>query len=238
MFNNDKANKTNPLDEYTGPIAPIKRRKKPILRRKSMSVESDASNGTNSRKSPTSGIKLDILKKDSSGRTHLHKFSKRGDAEGVENLLEGGANPNEKDYAGWTALHEAALNGHLEVVKLLLKYGANVNSKGADSDTPLHDATGNNHCDIVELLLEHGADPFARNADDTEPIDIAAENGFQDIVLVLQAANPVVKKKRHFKKETDVAKKKPMGDGTFGIQIVVKLCPKYFIFLFSAYEYN
>jgi ankyrin repeat protein len=219
MFNNDnKTSKTNPLDEYTGPVASIKRRKKSMPRRKSMSVESDASNGTNSRKSPTTGSRLDIRKKDTSGRTHLHKFSKRGDAESVENLLEAGANPNEKDFAGWTPLHEAALNGHLNVVKLLLKYGANVNSKGADSDTPLHDATGNNHCDIVELLLEHGADPFARNAHDAEPIDIATENDFSDIVLVLQAANPVVKKKRQVKKETDAEdKKKPMVDGNIDL---------------------
>lgn len=211
MFDNDKANKPNPLDGYTGGIAPIKRRKKP-MRRKSMSVESDASNG---RKSPIN-TRLDVRKKDTCGRTHLHKFAKRGDTESVENLLEAGANPNEKDFAGWTALHEAALNGHLDVVKLLLKYGANVNSKGADSDTPLHDATGNNHCDIVELLVEHGADPFARNAHNYEPIDIATDSDFQDIMLVLQAANPVVKKRRQTKKA--------ITDGIFMVQILLKMC--------------
>ncbi|KAL0139532.1 ankyrin repeat-containing domain protein [Mucor lusitanicus] len=182
------------LDEYTGPITLPKRRKRTTSRRKSLSVESDASA---SKKANV--VKLDASKKDTSGRTHLHKYAKRGDVGSVEALLELGADANEKDYAGWTALHEAALNGHLKVVKLLLKYGADVNSKGADLDTPLHDATENNHCDIVELLLERGADPFARNVHDAEPIDIATEHEYQDIMLVLQAANPVVKKKRNRK---------------------------------------
>ncbi|CAO0802582.1 unnamed protein product [Mucor circinelloides] len=191
------------LDEYTGPITLPKRRKRTASRRKSLSVESDASS---SKKA--SIMKLDASKKDTSGRTHLHKYAKRGDAESVETLLELGADANEKDYAGWTALHEAALNGHLKVVKVLLKYGADVNSKGADLDTPLHDATENNHCDIVELLLERGADPFARNVHDAEPIDIATEHEYQDIMLMLQAANPVVKKKRNKKvlvKKEDVS---------------------------------
>ncbi|KAK4515582.1 uncharacterized protein ATC70_010533 [Mucor velutinosus] len=182
------------LDEYTGPITLPRRRKRTTSRRKSLSVESDAST---SKKA--SIVKLHASKKDTSGRTHLHKYAKRGDVGSVEALLELGADANEKDYAGWTALHEAALNGHLKVVKALLKYGADVNSKGADLDTPLHDATENNHCEIVELLLERGADPFARNVHDAEPIDIATEHDYQDIMLVLQAANPVVKKKRNKK---------------------------------------
>ncbi|KAI8384032.1 ankyrin repeat-containing domain protein [Blakeslea trispora] len=172
------------------------KKKKRTTRRKSVSVESDVSLPQQRKKSPSAPTKLDATKKDTSGRTQLHKYAKRGDTEKVETLLEIGANPDEKDYAGWTPLHEAALNGHYQVVKALLRYGASANPKGADMDTPLHDATENNHCDIVELLLEHGADPFARNAHDAEPIDIATENEFDDIVLVLQSASPVAKKKR------------------------------------------
>ncbi|RCH89275.1 hypothetical protein CU098_007406, partial [Rhizopus stolonifer] len=190
------------LDDYTP------KRKKRAVRRKSLSVESDVSCSPSRRKSPSNTLvhKLDPTKKDTSGRTQLHKYAKRGDADSVKNLLELGANPNEKDYAGWTPLHEAALNGHLNVAKVLLQYGANANSKGADMDTPLHDATENNHCDIVELLLEHGADPFARNAHEAEPIDIATEHEFHDIILVLQSASPVAKKKRtpKIKREKDV----------------------------------
>ncbi|KAI8334078.1 ankyrin repeat-containing domain protein [Choanephora cucurbitarum] len=176
-----------------------KRKRRTTARRKSLSVESDLSSPQQRRKSPSASTKLDPTKRDTSGRTQLHKYAKRGDSDRVEALLEMGANPDERDYAGWTPLHEAALNGHCQVAKILLQYGANANPKGADLDTPLHDATENNHCDIVELLLEHGADPFVRNAHDAEPIDIATENEFDDIILVLQSASPVAKKKRAFK---------------------------------------
>lgn len=173
---------------------PQKRKKRVIRRKKSLSVESDQSSASFTTKTNKQKV-LDPFKKDTSGRTLLHKYAKRGDVATLESLLELGGKPNEKDYAGWTPLHEAALNGHCDVVRLLLKYGADVNSKGADMDTPLHDATENNHSDVVEVLLEHGADPFVRNAHDAEPLDIALEHEFQDIILILQSANPVKKKK-------------------------------------------
>ncbi|KAI7899596.1 ankyrin repeat-containing domain protein [Cokeromyces recurvatus] len=211
MDNQNKNSNQQQLDYYTGPIVLPKRRKRTNSRRKSPSVESDISSVRGNRRKKTTShsyaTKLDPFKKDSSGRTNVHKYAKRGEAEIVRSLLESGANPNEKDYAGWTPLHEASLNGHIEVVKILIQYGANVNAKGGDLDTPLHDATENNHCKIVELLLEHGADPFARNAHHAEPIDIATEHEYEDVMLVLQTASPVTKKKRtkrsFIKKEED-----------------------------------
>ena len=149
---------------------------------------------------PTSeSKKYDPHKKDSSGRTQLHKHATRGDVSAVEALLQAGADPNEKDHAGWTALHEAALHGRLEVMLLLLKNGANVNSKGADLDTPLHDATENGHADGVKLLLEHGADPHACNAKGTRPADIAVENDnrhIQQLILAYCNRQGQVKKRR------------------------------------------
>ncbi|KAG1057190.1 hypothetical protein G6F43_000969 [Rhizopus delemar] len=172
-------------------------------RRKSISVESEdiittiSASSSNHRKKPSNSTSLDPFKKDTSGRTNLHKHAARGNQDKVQALLELGADPNEKDHAGWTPLHEAALRGRIEVIKILLKHGADINAKGGtDSDTPLHDATENNHCEVVELLLEHGANPFAINANDVEPLDIAIENDFVDIIMVLQAASPVIKKKK------------------------------------------
>ncbi|KAI8876209.1 ankyrin [Backusella circina FSU 941] len=83
------------------------------------------------------------------------------------------------------------------MVRLLLNHNANINAQGGNNmDTPLHDAVENNHCNVVELLLDHGADPFARNAQNAEPIDIAIEKKYDDIVLVLEARNPVSRKKK------------------------------------------
>ncbi len=74
----------------------------------------------------------------------------------------------------------------------------------------------------MELLLERGADPFARNVHDAEPIDIATEHEYQDIMLMLQAANPVVKKKRNKKvlvKKEDVSTDNgPITDGKCGTE--------------------
>ncbi|KAI8139434.1 ankyrin repeat-containing domain protein [Fennellomyces sp. T-0311] len=132
--------------------------------------------------------KLDPRKKDTSGRTQLHKFAIRGDVNVVETLLKAGANPNESDNAGWTPLHEAALRGRDQVVQLLLENGADANSKGADQDTALHDAVENNHVQVIGHLLKYGASPHARNAKGLTPLEIAVENGYDAIEQILKRA--------------------------------------------------
>jgi hypothetical protein len=177
-------------------------------RRKSVSVENEdtsaitsTGNSSGHRKKPSTGTSLDPFKKDTTGRTNLHKYALRGNNEMVQTLLDLGADPNEKDYAGWTPLHEAALRGQLDVIKLLIKHGADVNARGGEElDTPLHDATENNHCDVVELLLENGANPFAKNANNLEPLDIAIEKDFEDIIVALQAVSPVYRKRKSQRK--------------------------------------
>ncbi|KAF7722110.1 hypothetical protein EC973_003690 [Apophysomyces ossiformis] len=170
-----------------------KRKKGQHQRTKSCSAEAESrecSVGAEARPAPkkVDATKLDPRKKDTSGRTHLHKWSIRGDVLVVQTLLRAGADPNETDNAGWTPLHEAALRGQDEIVQLLLENGANANSKGADLDTPLHDATENSHQSVVELLLRYGANPHACNAKGSKPLDIAIENGDTDIEQVLRKA--------------------------------------------------
>lgn len=53
----------------------------------------------------------------------------RGDAMGVEDLLNDGIDVNSIDLDGRTALHIAACEGHVEVVKLLLKRKANIDAR-------------------------------------------------------------------------------------------------------------
>jgi hypothetical protein len=47
-----------------------------------------------------------------------------GNAEGIRDLLDAGADPNFRDSDGRTALHISACEGHAEVVDLLLDRGA------------------------------------------------------------------------------------------------------------------
>ncbi|MBA0779807.1 hypothetical protein Gotri_004012, partial [Gossypium trilobum] len=53
----------------------------------------------------------------------------RGDAKGVEDLLNEGVDVNSIDLDGRTALHIAACEGHVEVVKLLLVRKANIDAR-------------------------------------------------------------------------------------------------------------
>jgi ankyrin repeat protein len=152
----------------------------------SLSQSREASEEAAQPKKPV--MKLDPKRKDTAGRTQLHKWAVRGDASTVRELLEAGANSNERDHAGWTPLHEAALRGRLEVLKLLLQHGADPNALGADQDTPLHDAVENGHGDIVRVLLAHGANVYARNAADLDSLQIARDNADDDMVAILKSA--------------------------------------------------
>ncbi|KAJ2964770.1 hypothetical protein NQZ79_g332 [Umbelopsis isabellina] len=153
-------------------------------------------------------VKLDPKRKDTAGRTQLHKWAVRGDENAVRELLEAGANSNEKDNAGWTPLHEAALRGRLEVLKLLLQHGADPNALGADKDTPLHDAVENGHTDVVRVLLENGADANARNASNLDCIQIAKDNEDDDMLALLKS----VQKRNVAKASSAAAKVEPSSD--------------------------
>ncbi|KAI7897020.1 ankyrin repeat-containing domain protein [Mucor mucedo] len=140
--------------------------------------------------------KFDPYKKDTSGRTHLHRWSIRGNVQAVETLLKAGANPCERDHAGYTPLHEAALRGKTDVVRLLLESNANVNCQGADFDTPLHDATENGYPDVVLLLLEYGADVNAKNSKGLTPLEIAIDQDNKEIEALLKQYKDIKPKKR------------------------------------------
>ncbi|CEP14920.1 hypothetical protein [Parasitella parasitica] len=150
----------------------------------------------NLKKSAVDISKLDPHKKDTSGRTHLHRWSIRGNTQAVESLLKAGANPCEKDNAGYTPLHEAALRGKTKVVQLLLDSDADVNCKGADLDTSLHDATENGYADVVQLLLDYGADTLAKNAKGLTSLEIAIESENEEIEGILRKYQDAKPKKR------------------------------------------
>jgi hypothetical protein len=116
-------------------------------------------------------------KRDTAGRTHLHRVCGRGAVADVEAILEQGTELiNAEDNAGYMPIHEASLNGHLEVVKLLVKYGAlyDVQSK-IDFESPLLDAVENGHVPVVKYLLELGADPRKRDKQGRSCLDAAKE---------------------------------------------------------------
>jgi ankyrin repeat protein len=81
----------------------------------------------------------DLLKPTGPGAGALHVLSKRGDEEGVQWLLDRGADPNAL-WRHWdaevTPLHLAALAGHIGVIRILLKHGADATIRDSKHDSP------------------------------------------------------------------------------------------------------
>jgi len=116
-------------------------------------------------------------KRDTAGRTSLHRACGRGAVQDVETILEQGVELiNAEDNAGYMPIHEASLNGHLEVVKVLVTYGAlyDVQSR-IDLESPLLDAVENGHVPVVQYLLELGADPRKRDRQGRSCLDANKE---------------------------------------------------------------
>ncbi|HEX7957119.1 MAG TPA: ankyrin repeat domain-containing protein [Pyrinomonadaceae bacterium] len=86
------------------------------------------------------------------GRTPLMLAAFRGDAAGVVNLLERGADVNARDKDGDTALMFAAFKGHGLIVALLLQYGANVYARARNGWTARKAAQAGLHHGIAETL--------------------------------------------------------------------------------------
>lgn len=85
----------------------------------------------------------------------------KGTYEGVERLLQLGAEPNVSDEYGYTPLIHAVATNRQELVELLLKSHADPNLVDITGSTALHWAVDNNHLEITQLLLKFGANPNA-----------------------------------------------------------------------------
>jgi hypothetical protein len=99
--------------------------------------------------------------------TLLHTLAGKGDAEGVELLLDSGARVNSFGQRMLTPLHFAAASGHADVARLLLQRGADVNAQADDGATALHfalvnDVTASNRRGLIEVLMLNGANPSIR----------------------------------------------------------------------------
>jgi ankyrin repeat protein len=119
----------------------------------------------------------------------LIKAAEKGEVITVKELLEKGANIEEKDSYGDTALMRAAENGRTETVKLLLDKGANVNAESNFGVTPLIYAARSGNSDMVTILLERGAKIYAKGRWITEagdtPLSMAAYSGNVGIMKML-----------------------------------------------------
>lgn len=92
------------------------------------------------------------------GLAPIHALlSEKASAEedGLELLLEHGADVNLRDNKGHTPLHLAVVLRETSLVTLLLDHGANRNEIDIAHRTPLHYACEKGYLGIVECLLDH-----------------------------------------------------------------------------------
>lgn len=106
--------------------------------------------------------------------TPLTCAAEDGNEATCEQLINAGADVNEKNGRGLTPLSYAAANGHESVVRLFLKLGANIDTNDR-GQTPLFRACFAKQLKICSLLLKHGANVNAVCKDGHTPLIRAAE---------------------------------------------------------------
>lgn len=84
----------------------------------------------------------------------LMAAAEKGQVSLVLELLQKGANPNDKDDAGDTALHKAAAKGQRSAAAVLLVKGADAAERDAKGRTPAMRAAEAGHPDVLGLLLD------------------------------------------------------------------------------------
>ncbi|KAF7341405.1 HET-domain-containing protein [Mycena venus] len=114
----------------------------------------------------------------------LLRCAQIGYIEGVQFLLECGANVNEVGcgYYG-SALTAACRMGHKDIAALLLHNGANVSAPG--NENVLQFACEEGHTEIVQLLIENGANVNEGSRYDGGPLQAAFNKGHVDIAQIL-----------------------------------------------------
>ena len=130
---------------------------------------------------------LATVREADTGRTALMYAAQEGCTDGVEALLDAGANPR---YAtaddGVYAAYLAAEGGHVEVLVLLLERGSPFQRSIAGGETPLLAASYFGHVGVVAELLERGANPdTGRQSDRFTPLIAASQQGHAEMVEAL-----------------------------------------------------
>ena len=106
-----------------------------------------------------------------------------GEKKDVKELIDMGADVNQKDKDGWTALMCASYRGCKEVVELLIEKGADVNAKTNGGKTALMEASAYGDKEIIELLIQNGADVNQKNNNGQNAMMLADNEEIKKVII-------------------------------------------------------
>ena len=149
----------------------------------------------------------------------LREAVRSGDLAAIKNLIDAGADLNERDSLGATPLLDAAWYGNEQIVRMLVEGGARVDAaheeggstpldyavlrgnatiarllidRGAKSSRALHTAALHGQAEIAQLLIAAGSPCDARDDNGSSPLDLAAMEGNRETVEALLAGGAKV----------------------------------------------
>ena len=119
------------------------------------------------------------------GITELMMAALEADIPKAKQLLDAGADINERDDSQSTPLMWAVHSGDVEIVKFLIGQGADVRAKAHRNATALMVAMTGNHESSAVALIDAGADPNGRGNSAMNYLEDAAMSGMTDVVDAL-----------------------------------------------------
>ncbi|MGY1669151.1 ankyrin repeat domain-containing protein [Geodermatophilus sp. SYSU D00710] len=123
------------------------------------------------------------------GETPLRFAAQADCADGIEALIDAGADPDLANDEGATPLYLASSDGDAAVVRALLERGADADRALPSGDAPLLAASFDGHQEVVEALLEAGATTDVRRDEDGFTALLAAvQEGHRDVTQALLEA--------------------------------------------------
>ena len=115
----------------------------------------------------------------------LIEVCENGEKKDVEELIDMGADINQKNKYGNTALMRASYWGNKEVVELLIRNGAGINQKDNYGVTALMGASLKRRKEVVDLLIQNGVDVNQKDNNGRTALMKASERGYGEIVELL-----------------------------------------------------
>ncbi|XP_063601791.1 serine/threonine-protein phosphatase 6 regulatory ankyrin repeat subunit C-like [Penaeus indicus] len=140
----------------------------------------------------TKAVKIRMLdgdELDAADLCPLHQCVLAGDADAVQELVDGGANIHETGPGGRLAVHIAVEKGHLDVLETLIEAGCEIAMGDGKGRQPVHLAALGGHAALLQVLIDHSASLQNYDRKGMRAIHFAAAGGSEatlDLLLRLK----------------------------------------------------